>query len=343
MRIIFLDYLRIFAFISVLIGHLYDDILKRVASDQGLHISLRTLAESLMPFTYGGGAGVVVFFLVSGYIITHVLEKETPREFAIKRVFRIYPLYMVATLLWLATDRGTPTWSTIVPQILLIGDLFKTPYALNEVEWTLRIEVMFYLFMGLAKLFGWLDFGRRPFAIAWLMSLTSLLLFIFPPLPGAGVVKQGYITLYAPFLFLGSLIYLREKNRFGTLTLIAMTTQVFLQYFEGIRNFQPNWLNTHFAIVGLLVFIAGWLLRERLSESRWVRWLSDLTFSVYLFHFWLIEWIREAPGIHLLSPSIREGVTLIIFFACCAFFHQTIERGGIRIGQRINAYWRKEV
>ena len=121
-----------------------------------------------------------------------------------------------------------------------------------------------------------------------------------------------------------------------------MTTQVFLQYFEGIRNFQPNWLNTHFAIVGLLVFIAGWLLRERLSESRWVRWLSDLTFSVYLFHFWLIEWIREAPGIHLLSPSIREGVTLIIFFACCAFFHQTIERGGIRIGQRINAYWRKE-
>ena len=340
MRIIFLDYLRIFAFMSVLIGHIYDDVLTRAASDQGLHITLRALAESLMFFSYGGGAGVVVFFLVSGYIITHVLEKESPREFAIKRVFRIYPLYMTATLLWIAIDRETPTWSTIIPQLLLLGDFFKTPYALNEVEWTLRIEVIFYLFMGLTKLFGLLDSGRRSWAFSLLIALTSFLLFILPPLPGPGIVKQGYITLYAPFLFLGSLIYLREKGRVGALSLTAMTTQVFLQYFEGIRNFQPNWLDTHFAFVGFLVFVAGWCLRDRLCPSPFVRWLSDLTFSVYLFHFWLIQWIREAPGIQSLSPSIREGVTLIIFFGCCIFFHQTIERKGIRIGQWFNARWR---
>ena len=38
-----------------------------------------------------------------------------------------------------------PDMSVLVPQLLLIGDFFGTPYSLGGVEWTLRVEVLFYV------------------------------------------------------------------------------------------------------------------------------------------------------------------------------------------------------
>lgn len=47
-----------------------------------------------------------------------------------------------------------PPLSILIPQILLMGDFFQTPHTLAGVEWTLRIEVMFYAFMALLKTVG---------------------------------------------------------------------------------------------------------------------------------------------------------------------------------------------
>ena len=84
-RIAFLDYLRIFAFVSVLIGHKYYAALSAAAANNKLHATLRLFFEYLMPFVYGGGAGVIIFFLISGYIISEVLASEQPTSFLIRR------------------------------------------------------------------------------------------------------------------------------------------------------------------------------------------------------------------------------------------------------------------
>ena len=82
-RVVFLDWLRIYAFASVLIGHKFNGPVVRAAqADTGW---LRWPARVLWPFIEGGGAGVVVFFLISGYIITQVLQRERSPEFRIKR------------------------------------------------------------------------------------------------------------------------------------------------------------------------------------------------------------------------------------------------------------------
>ena len=90
--------MRIFAFISVLVGHKIYDKLEFASQNQSLHITIRYLAEALLPLCLGGAAGVIVFFLTSGYIITHVLQKEETAEFIVKRIFRIYPLYIFAVI-----------------------------------------------------------------------------------------------------------------------------------------------------------------------------------------------------------------------------------------------------
>lgn len=98
-RIVFLDYMRIFAFISVLIGHKFYIELLESTVNPNIHSTLKFFISLLLPVTAGGGAGVVVFFLTSGYIITHVLSTEKPIEFLIKRAFRIYPLYAFAVIM----------------------------------------------------------------------------------------------------------------------------------------------------------------------------------------------------------------------------------------------------
>ena len=70
-RIAFLDLLRIFAFSSVLIGHKFYPYVVEIVGDPTNHAIPRFAATLLLHALYGGGAGVVVFFFLSGYIITH--------------------------------------------------------------------------------------------------------------------------------------------------------------------------------------------------------------------------------------------------------------------------------
>ncbi|WP_431301599.1 acyltransferase family protein [Sediminicoccus sp. BL-A-41-H5] len=94
-RVVFLDLLRIFAFASVLAGHEFYPAIEAAAQDPTLHVTLRLMAQILAPFVWAGGAGVIVFLLVSGYIITQVLQRERAGEFLLRR---IYPLYIAAVL-----------------------------------------------------------------------------------------------------------------------------------------------------------------------------------------------------------------------------------------------------
>jgi len=125
---------------------------------------------------------VIVFFLTSGYIITHVLQNETTSEFMVKRIFRIYPLYIFAviveTLLARIVDGvALPGIGTLIPRLLLMGDFFGTPLALTGVEWTLRVEVCFYFYMALLRHFAILE---KPKTAVAAFFTTAMVMFLAP-------------------------------------------------------------------------------------------------------------------------------------------------------------------
>lgn len=333
-RIYFLDALRIFAFISVLIGHKFYDYVVNYANNVEAHETLRFIARALLPIFQGGGAGVVIFFLVSGYIIYHVLQSERTLEFLVKRIFRIYPLYILAVLIqyspvFLAGQ--LPDIPNLIRQLLLIGDFFGTSYTLNGVEWTLRIEILFYLYMAILHKAGFLSkfIAFLPYIFIFTVALCSYL----APLPSEDIWSKGYITIYGPFLLLGSVIYMYEKRHCSSLILFVFALIVFYNYYHLIETYQTRWLGAHFAAIAFLIFVSFWLLKSKLKLGAIGLFLSDLTYAVYLFHNWFFDYTKDflqKKNIAFLHPDIQA---LIVLFFVCYLSVILIEKPAIRLGR----------
>ncbi|WP_126283923.1 acyltransferase family protein [Burkholderia stagnalis] len=110
----------------------------------------------VLPF---GQAGVDVFFVISGFIMSCVAPREG-RDFLVKRLIRIAPLYWLTTLGVYAIALLRPHWlntTTAAPDYLVKSLLF-IPYMkedghwgpLNLNGWTLEYEMLFYLVVAAA-------------------------------------------------------------------------------------------------------------------------------------------------------------------------------------------------
>ncbi|GAA2276460.1 hypothetical protein GCM10010149_19520 [Nonomuraea roseoviolacea subsp. roseoviolacea] len=104
-----------------------------------------------------GWYGVMVFFLVSGYIVPASLERRgSVRDFWISRVFRLYPLFGVgvagmALLVAAGWDDAHIWWSSrplsmALGHLTMLQNLLYVPNVVN-VLWTLSYEMAFYLLL----------------------------------------------------------------------------------------------------------------------------------------------------------------------------------------------------
>ncbi|MFJ4820164.1 acyltransferase family protein [Streptomyces sp. NPDC088801] len=126
-----------------------------VVFDHSSHTFMPDLREELMPQFNTSRYGIMVFFLVSGYIIPASLERRgCVRAFWIGRVFRVYPLWAVVVAALLAVDllglaglrdfgrQGAVT--VALAHAGMLQELLGTPNVLL-VLWTLSYEMCFYL------------------------------------------------------------------------------------------------------------------------------------------------------------------------------------------------------
>ncbi|MEW1838786.1 acyltransferase [Nonomuraea angiospora] len=128
--------------------------------------------------------GVLVFFLVSGYIIPHSLERHGDvRAFWIGRVFRLYPLYLaviglVAVLSpWIPLRPEVPRdASAVAAHATMLMDVVGMGGVLNTM-WTLSYEMVFYLLTAALFVVGVRDGqGLLPVVFALIGSVAGLVL-----------------------------------------------------------------------------------------------------------------------------------------------------------------------
>lgn len=158
---------------------------------------LRAVAAVLVVFFHYGGpdwlqgwAGVQMFFVLSGFLITTLMLREEQRtgrislkEFYLRRAFRILPVYYVVLLVTVVGSAlfGTFTSNGIGPALkyfLTFTNEFAahSPY---DQSWTLGIEQKFYLVWPLVAVALGTVVLRRRAGAALLCMLLGLVLVNF--------------------------------------------------------------------------------------------------------------------------------------------------------------------
>ncbi len=172
MRIEGLDSLRFLAALVVVVSHI--PLLPPVVSDQ--NVRAWVIGEGLQRALFNGNAAVVVFFLISGFVIHYPFARKSQiplAEFWSRRLLRIcLPLLCVTAFAWIFGLKDFPLfWEVGFRWIRLSpgeGFLFDT-----LILWSLVAELIYYLIYPglhrLARLWGWPALVGLSFGLSWLV------------------------------------------------------------------------------------------------------------------------------------------------------------------------------
>ncbi len=140
-RLAWLDLLRAIAALAVVFDHL------------GYYV-LQHVRDEIYHWFDPGNYGVFVFFIISGYIVPASLERKgSVRTFWISRLFRLYPLYLLAVGIAVALyfvhfgslrGEGSDPEASILSQLLMMSNVLGGQN-LPNVVWSLSYEMVFYL------------------------------------------------------------------------------------------------------------------------------------------------------------------------------------------------------
>ena len=275
-------------------------------------------------FTPGSLAGVAVagFFVISGFLLTWSLARNPSlKAFALKRFFRIYPLYAVVILVQagiLTAEAGTLR-NGIAGELArylganLVFANFLQPTiggtlaglrvdAINGSAWTLKVEIACYVALP------WVLAAQRRLGLAWTASL-ALLLAAYPLLVGGAGEPRGVVYLsLASFFFTGSLLYawghLLDRHRALFLPVALAGAPIVL---VGSPWLMPVPIVAQL-VVGLWVYCVAF-------ASRTIVIRNDVSYGAYLLHFPIIQlglvhgllvggWLAIAPKVLLATTAL---------------------------------------
>ncbi|MBW4037284.1 MAG: acyltransferase [Acidobacteria bacterium] len=187
--------------------------------------------------TQGSWLGVVLFFALSGFLITGSLwdsvgQRHRLRNFYIRRILRIFPLYFLAlaAAALYALHRHAPT-SSLKPLLVFVFFLQDFPhlssYAIqNQFTlplyhlWTVAVEEQFYLLWPIVLLFA----HSRRHAVRlslWMFGTVELFLYCvyaLPPFAGARThhLYDYFLLTQAGPIALGAAVSLAMGSRIAT-------------------------------------------------------------------------------------------------------------------------------
>jgi peptidoglycan/LPS O-acetylase OafA/YrhL len=243
---------------------------------------------------FKGPFGVALFFLISGFVIPFSLEKAGGWRFALMRFFRIYPTYVAALALSMAAlacnalfwERPfTHTAGALLANALLVNNLVGTP-TVDPINWTLAIEVRFYLVAAL--LGGWIfrrDF-RATAAFALLLLGATALLARWPAAPEL-LKGLGLEWNYILFMLIGVGFYHHIQGAIGypalglrTLALLAIFS---LNWWLSPQHDSYLVINVYY-YYAVMVFGLCYLARGAFRPVRVLDFFADISYPLYAVH-----------------------------------------------------------
>lgn len=334
-----LQIIRAVAMLLVLFAHI--DIFSNAILNSGFLFGI---------FRLGGGAGVDLFFVLSGFIITFIHHQDIGKKtksvsYLIKRFARIYPTYWAVNMIIIPLHFLFPQFGAgdetnpykIINSVLLLP---QTQAPIIHAAWSLTNEVYFYLMFGLLIFIGF----RRILPLIILIIIgTFLESFFF--LRGTDVFLDPYVKLIFSYynieFLLGCLsAYLVTKYKIKQRKTLLLSGIIIFLLMIVYERFKGD-------VESLRVYVYGipsFLIITALSSSelnnllqipkklfpRLLVFLGDASFSIYITHQLLISGI----GRTLLASGFTERFGMFITLTIIAIstlligsiFHIIIEK-----------------
>ncbi len=361
-----LDSLRGVAALTVVLHHF-----SRILPDKLLHILIRTPLRLLV----AGHQAVILFFLLSGFVLTLPYKKKRRLDygpFLLKRVCRIYLPYLGALAFAVVCDHNFPshlpstnywvnlTWSEPVTTHLLLQHLlFLGNYdwsQFNTAFWSLVYEMRISLF------FPFLAIAVLGFRTIWLALLAAALSLCASPLAtlssstlhlaSHGAALNTTLTLhYAAFFLIGAIMakHLSAINRWysrltptgvASLVFASLAVYAFADSSSIVQRFSIpqdlfDWPIAAAAVALIVLAINNRLFHTFLS-SRATRYLGERSFSLYLIHGTILFIL-----IHRFTGEISVGLFFVLYLATSLLvaevFYRLIERPAMLLGRNLTA------
>lgn len=318
---------------------------------RGLAVLFVLLTHMSYGIIKGGLVGVELFFVLSGFIITSLLQAEAYAygkisiwRFYLRRALRLFPPLVICIILanvfWSYNEVGN---SGANQALATIAGLFYFINLLPEKVsghlvhlWSLSVEEHFYLFWPLVTSFFLFKFSRRN----QIKVLLTLILI-------ASIYRfwQGHFetSFYGGLLIIDPMRFTLcsvDSILTGALLAVAMSTKRFKNFLLG--NKLRNWLIVGCAVVFsccLAVLTAGFIFRNGgfllldifcagaifiaikspkhfLFSNKILKWLGTRSYGIYVYHyiiFAVFEHFRVHSSISnfIIISLLRVAVSLL--------------------------------
>ena len=312
--------------------------------------------KSFSPFIQGvfefGREGVPLFFVLSAFLVTTLLMKESERTgkidvwaFLIRRALRLWPLYYLLVLVTIFSYYFVPSLGVnrqmIFGYTFFVGDFYHMRHRDGSFVylWSIGVEEKFYICWSIALAF--LAKRGGTMAVAWMLIIGAWGL----RLATAGNHEWSWLS-YGPFAYLDCFGY-------GILLALRPDIRVRIAPWQGISIFLVGlWLATSmrffidegdspsygFAIkMGVVALLRAWLLAATKDNLQgWAVWrplreLGKLSYGAYMFHWplFMLAWNVFPNPYSIVSILLRPGIfvaTIILAFLSYRYFEMPFLR-----------------
>lgn len=296
-----------------------------------------------------GKSGVYLFFVLSAFLLTRLWLAKSPAQwrqgttwldYGLRRVLRIWPLYLLVLGVSWAVSAQVPWWHYRIDTPTLLRHL--TLQEGQSVLWSIPVEFKAYLLLPAVAGMVWAGRGSPAWVSALAFALAVVLAgHIWPASDMAGNdVELGF---YLPLFLLGSAAAWADwrwprppaaVGRWaawavpGLLLVFLATTPWALSLWAG-RDLGAGANAAHITAFGLLwAMLLLALVRAPAGVQRPfargpLRWLGWVSFSAYLWHMVVLDAWRTWFGIGGMAGA--AGATLLVL-AVSALSWRLVER-----------------
>lgn len=314
------------------------------------------LYHSGLPGLPGGFIGVDIFFVISGFLIAGIIRSEIEAgEFTIvgfyeRRARRILPALffvtmcsIIAAYLILSPADIIAFGNSVAATVLFISniyfwkdiDYFSTAAEFKPLlhTWSLAVEEQFYIIFPIVMIVisAWRAFVRHAVVVLALSGSLALSVFATSVYPSASfylIPTRGWELLIGASLAMNIIPGLtqqayREISAGAGLVMIGMAVFLLTRFtpFPGTAALLPT--------VGTALIIhastGGNTIVANFLSNRVLTSVGLISYSLYLWHWPVLSFLRAAQGSADLDPSL--SATAIAFsIAAATFSYHLIEQ-----------------